>query len=134
LKLRALLSVAAVVAVGAVGVVSSAGAASAPTQYFTAAQTNVAGKTTVVAAGPISANGTDVESTRHLGTFTFPRGSLTVKHETTSRKDSFDSRTCVFTSLENGTYVIIRGTGAYRVAVTPNRRSRSLWSSRRTVH
>jgi hypothetical protein len=88
-------------------------ASSTPTQYFTGVQTSVDGPTTVVAAGLISANGTDVELTNHKGTFTFPNGTLTIKHQATSGKDTFDSRTCVFTSAETGTYTIVKGSGAY---------------------
>ena len=88
-------------------------ASSAPTKYFTAVQTSLDGPTTVVAAGPISATGTDVESTNHRGQFTFPDGTLTVKHRATTRHDTFDSRTCVFTSSETGTYTIVKGSGAY---------------------
>ena len=90
-----------------------AGASSAPTQYFTAVQTSLDGPTTVVAAGPISATGTNVESTNHRGQFTFPDGTLTVNHRATTGKQTFDSRTCVFTNSETGTYTIIKGSGAY---------------------
>jgi hypothetical protein len=96
-----------------IAMIVPAGAASAPIQHFVAVQTSLDGPTTVVAAGPISANGTDVEATNHRGQFTFPDGTLTVKHQVVSGKQTFDSRTCVFTNSESGTYTIVKGTGAY---------------------
>jgi hypothetical protein len=90
-----------------------AGASSTPIEHFTAVETSFNGPTTVVAAGPISAVGTDVESTNHKGVFAFPDGTLTAKHQAVTRKDTFDSRTCVFTSNETGTYTIVKGSGAY---------------------
>jgi hypothetical protein len=99
-----------------IAMIVPAGAASAPIQHFVAAQTSLDGPTAVVAAGPISATGTDVEATDHRGQFVFPDGTLTVKHQTVSVKQTFDSRTCVFTNTESGTYTIIKGTGAYAQA------------------
>jgi hypothetical protein len=96
-----------------IATVLPATASSTPTQYFTAVQTSVDAPVTVVAAGPISATGTDVESTNRKGQFTFPDGTLTVKHQATAGRDSFDSRTCVFTHSETGTYTIVKGSGAY---------------------
>jgi len=46
----------------------------------------------------------------------FPDGTLTIKHQVSTSRQTFDSRTCVFTSSETGTYTIIRGTGAYEFA------------------
>jgi hypothetical protein len=90
-----------------------AGASAPPIEHFTAVQTSVNGPQTVVAAGPISATGTDVESSNRKGQFSFPDGTLTVKHQTVTSRQTFDSRTCVFTDSETGTYTIIGGTGAY---------------------
>ena len=96
-----------------IAMIVPAGAASAPTQHFLAVQTSLDGPTTVVAAGPISANGTSVDTNNHRGQFVFPDGTLTVKHQTVADKQTFDSRTCVVTNSESGTYTIIKGTGAY---------------------
>ena len=90
-----------------------AGASSTPTEYFTSTQTSAAGPQTIVAAGPISATGTDTVLGTHRDNFVFPAGTLTVRHEPLTDKQTFDSRTCVSVFTETGTYVITRGTGAY---------------------
>jgi hypothetical protein len=112
LKFRVLVSLASVFAVGAIGT-GVAGASSTPTEYFTATQTSVDGPQTVVAAGPISATGTDVQTGRHRDQFVFPDGVLTIRHEPVTTSQSYDSRTCVSRFVETGTYVIAKGTGAY---------------------
>ena len=112
MKLRALLSLVAIVAVGAMGT-GVAGASSTPTEYFTAVSTSETGPVTVVAAGPISAIGTDTVLGTHRDNFVFPNGTLTVRHESLTRSQKFDVRSCTFTFSETGTYVITRGTGAY---------------------
>jgi hypothetical protein len=111
LKFRALLSLVAIVAVGVMG--TGVAGASTPTEYFTYVQTSFNGPRTVVAAGPISATGTDTILTNHKDQPVFPDGTLTIKHQVSTSRQTFDSRTCVFTSSETGTYTIIRGTGAY---------------------
>jgi hypothetical protein len=112
LKLRALLSLASIVAVGAMGT-GVAGASSTQNEYFTATQTSATGPITLVAAGPISATGTDIQVRRHLDNFVFPAGTLTVRHEPVTTSRTYDSRTCTFTFSETGTYVIAKGSGAY---------------------
>jgi hypothetical protein len=112
LKFRALLGLASVAAVGVMG--TGIAGASTPTEYFTAVSTSpTATAATVVAAGPISASGTDVVLGAHRDKFVFPAGTLTIRHEPLTEKQTFDSRTCVGTFTETGTYVISRGTGAY---------------------
>ena len=120
MKLRALLSLASILAVGAMGT-GVAGASSTPTEYFTATQTSESGPQTVVAAGPISATGTDVVLARHRDSFVFPDGTLTVRHEPLTTSQTFDGRTCTFTFSETGTYVIAKGTGAYARATGSGR-------------
>ena len=112
MKFRVLLSMASIVAVGAMGT-GVAGASSTPTEYFTAVATSETGTVTVVAAGPISATGTDIVLGRHRDNFVFPNGTLTVRHEPLTHSQKFDRRSCTFTFTETGTYVITRGTGAY---------------------
>jgi hypothetical protein len=115
LRLRALVSLAAIAAVGAIGVgTGTAGASTTATEYFTASQTSFDGPTTVVAAGPISATGTDIAESNHRDRFVFPQGDLIVKHWATSSHDAFDPATCVGTHSERGTYTIVRGSNAYR--------------------
>ena len=69
----------------------------------------------IVATGPIHAKGTDhvVSATRDI--FTFPNGSLFVKHHVKkhSVRQSGDPVTCHFRYSERGTYRVTGGTGAY---------------------
>ncbi|HEY5012154.1 MAG TPA: hypothetical protein VIK61_05540 [Acidimicrobiia bacterium] len=111
LKFRVLVSLASILAVGAIG--TGVAGASTQTEYFTATQTSVDGPQTVVAAGPISATGTDVQTGLHRDQFVFPAGVLTIRHEPVTRTQSYDSRTCLSRFTETGTYVIAKGTGAY---------------------
>ena len=112
MKLRALLCLGAIVAVGAIG--TGVAGASQPTEYFTAIQTSANGPQTITAAGPISATGTDMKLGAHRDNFVFPAGTLTVRHEPQTTSQKFDSRTCVGTFTETGTYDISNGTGAYK--------------------
>jgi hypothetical protein len=115
--LRALISLAAIAAVGAIGVgTGTAGASTTASQYFTLTQTAVDGPTTVVAAGLISATGTDIVESNHRDRFSFPQGDVIVKHWATSSHESFDPATCVGTFSERGTYTVVRGSNAYRGA------------------
>src|SRR6476646_1233338 len=111
-RLRALLSLAAIIAVGATGV-GVAGASTTPTEYFTATQTTFDGPTTVVAAGPISATGTDNALGRHRDDFGFPDRALHIRHQAISQHQKFDADTCVGRFWEKGTYAVTGGTGAY---------------------
>jgi hypothetical protein len=111
-KLRAMLCLGAIVAVGAMG--TGVAGASQPTEYFTAVQTSIDGPQTVTAAGPIAATGTDTQIGAHRDNFVFPAGTLTIRHEPQTTSQKFDGRTCVGTFTETGTYVIARGTGAYK--------------------
>jgi hypothetical protein len=112
-KLRVLLSLAAIAAVGLMGT-GVAGASPQPNEYFTSIQTSANGPQTITAAGPISATGTDVQLGAHRDNFVFPAGTLTVRHEPQTTSQKFDSRTCVGTFTETGTYDISNGTGAYK--------------------
>lgn len=112
MKVRALLSLVAIVAVGAMGT-GVAGASSTGTQYFTAVSTSETGPVTVVAAGPISAVGSDTVLGSHRDVFVFPKGTLRVSHQRSARSQSFDRKTCTFAYSETGTYDITRGTGEY---------------------
>lgn len=113
LKRRMIVTTIATACALAITPVLSASASPAPTQYFTGVQTSIDGPQTVVAAGPISATGTEVDLSNHRGQFVFPKGTLTVRHESSTEKQTFDVTTCVGTLTETGTYVIARGTGAY---------------------
>jgi len=112
--MKAALSVAAIGAIATMGIgAGAAGASAGPTQYFTISSSSESAVPTVVASGPISANGTDTIVRRHLDDFVFPEGTVSVRHEPLTNSQSFDDRTCTFTFRESGTYSITRGTGAY---------------------
>jgi hypothetical protein len=120
MKMRALLSVAAIAAVGTMGT-GVAGASSTPTERFTVWQTSFEEPGTVVAAGPISATGTDEVLTNHKDNFVFPDGTIQVRHFPTTTKETYDGTTCVGTYSETGNYVIAKGTGAYARATGSGR-------------
>jgi hypothetical protein len=112
LNLRVLVSLASIVAVGVLG--AGVAGASQPIEYFTAVSTSPsASSATIIAAGPISATGTDTQLGAHRDNFVFPAGTLTIRHEQQTDSQTFDSRTCVGTFTETGTYDISHGTGAY---------------------
>jgi hypothetical protein len=113
MKVRALLCLVGVAGFGALGGVAVSGASSTPIQYFTAVQTSADGSQTIVAAGVISATGTDQQLGAHRDNFVFPNGTITVRHEPQTQHQTFDSRTCVGTFTESGTYDVSHGTGDY---------------------
>ena len=116
MKLRALLGVAVI---GAVGMVAPgvAGASNAPTEYFTGIQTSLSGAQTVTAVGPLSATGTDVETSKTTDQYDFPDGSLMIRHHAIATTKKTDGPACSFVFLQTGTYVITGGTGAYTHAL-----------------
>ena len=57
----------------------------------------------------------------HRDDFVFPDGTLKVRHQKVTQRQTFDSRTCVATFTETGTYVITRGTDAYAHATGSGR-------------
>ncbi|HEY3833347.1 MAG TPA: hypothetical protein VGO03_13705 [Acidimicrobiia bacterium] len=117
MKLRALLGVAVIGVLGMANIATTAGAANPPTQYFTGIQMSTSsGAQTVVAAGPISAKGTDTELGQTADRFTFPKGSIMLKHHGGKTNQHHDPRTCSFEFDQTGTYTITSGNGAYKHA------------------
>jgi hypothetical protein len=113
LKRRIIVTTIATACALAITPVLTASASPTPTQHFMSVQTSIDGPQTVVAAGPVSGTGTDTQLSNHRDQFVFPNGTLTVRHESGSVKQTFDAATCVGTVSETGTYVIARGTGVY---------------------
>ena len=70
-------------------------------------------KPPVLGFGPIHAKGVDKQVSGHKDIFTFPNGSLIIRHQRVSGSRSHDSATCLFRFTERGTYQVARGTGAY---------------------
>ena len=116
MKLRALFGVVVIGALGMTALTITAGAASTPTQYFTGIQTSQSGPQTVIAAGPISAKGSDIELGQTTDRFRFPKGSIMLKHHGRATSQHHDPRTCSFEFMQTGTYVVTSGTGAYKHA------------------
>jgi hypothetical protein len=109
---------------GAVALVSAAVLAPAPAgasgshnAHFIALSSDPSptGTAVVVATGPIHARGTDITVTPTRDRFVFPKGAISVLHQTTkgTSKDSFDPVTCYGTHTETGTYRVTGGTRAY---------------------
>jgi hypothetical protein len=109
----------AAAAVVALGVALPAGA-STGTEHFTILSNDPAEDATaiVIANGPVHARGTDITVSNTNDRFVFPDGNLKLHHSTTAgtSKDTFDPTTCYSTHTERGTFVITRGTGAYKGA------------------
>ena len=85
-------------------------------QVFTLISTDKSRKDGLVAAtGPVHAQGVDVAVSGLTDRFTFPDGSITIRHKVTpgSGRDSYDPVTCMFTFSEKGTWKVVKGTGAY---------------------
>jgi len=68
---------------------------------------------TIVANGPIHAQGSDTVIDATHDTFVFPDGSVNVTHTPKHTRDFSDPVTCLFREHERGRYRITGGTGAY---------------------
>lgn len=69
---------------------------------------------TVVASGPITGVGTDVETSDTTDTFVFDAGSITISHiDNPGGTQSFNPTTCIGRGTFTGNYTITSGTGAY---------------------
>ena len=83
-------------------------------QHFVLVQTDPqATAPTVVAWGPIHARGTDTVVDDNHDVFTFPAGSINVRHVAKQSHESFDPVTCYGHFTERGKYWVTSGTGAY---------------------
>jgi hypothetical protein len=117
---------AAVGAVATAGVVATTGvmaAAAAPhptraavsgNETFQIMTTSVTGSPSVITSGVFTAPGTDQENQK-AGTskFTFPTGTVSLKHSPGTGSQSLNPKTCLLTISLHGTYTFTGGTGAY---------------------
>ena len=99
----------------------AAGPAVSGTQHFQMMNTSTKQNITtnpLIAYGVITAAGTDHENANGTDTFSFPGGSLGVKHTPAKggTKQSFNTKTCLFTYSEKGTFKVTGGTGKYKRA------------------
>lgn len=110
---RPLVAVAAAI-LGVVGLsVPAFGAGSGRAQRFLALESGANGPQVVVATGVIHAAGRDVQINGHTDHFVFPAGTLVIQHHATYDHSSSDPTTCLFQQIENGTFSVTGGTGAY---------------------
>jgi hypothetical protein len=89
-------------------------AAASGAESFQMMTTSETGAPTVIASGVFTAPGTDTENQK-AGTslFTFPKGTVSLKHSPGKGSQSVNPKTCLATLNLHGTYTITGGTGAY---------------------
>jgi hypothetical protein len=112
----------AAVAVAAVAVLGGTGIAMAGTHSAASGTENFQMMTTsatsptasVIASGVFTAPGVDHENHKlNTATFTFPNGTVSLKHSKGTGTQSFDPKTCLLTINAHGTYTLTGGTGSY---------------------
>src|SRR5262249_32891527 len=117
MRLRIIFGVIVAVIGSALGLTMSQASSSpsAHTQHFTrfGDNPNVDGIRHGWGLRPVRGRGDDVVVDEHHDRFVFAKGSVNLAHHITSQHDSFDGPTCVFQHVEQGTYTIAGGTGAY---------------------
>ena len=125
------------VAVGAAGVLGLSSAAWAVTgpQSFVIVGTDD-NPATVVANGPISGVGQDIENPDgETATFDFPNGDVGVDHPATSDASNFNPVTCIGTDNFAGMYSLRNGTGDYLgVSGSGTYSGRAIFVGRRTAN
>jgi len=106
---------AAATVIGSTGI-AAAGTHSAAsgTQNFQMMTTSATSPTgSIIASGVFTAPGVDHEGKHNTATFTFPNGTVSLKHSNGTGKQSFNPKTCLLTINEHGTYTLTGGTGSY---------------------
>jgi hypothetical protein len=112
----------AAVAATAAAVIAGTGIAAASTHQAATGTENFQMMTTsatsptasVIASGAFTAPGVDHENQKaNTATFTFPNGTVSLKHSAGTGKQSFNPKTCLLTIDEHGTYTLTGGTGSY---------------------
>jgi len=83
-------------------------------ESFQIMTTSATGSPSVITSGVFTAAGTDQENQK-AGTakFTFPNGTVSLKHSPGKGQQSVNPKTCLVTVNFHGTYTITGGTGAY---------------------
>ena len=69
-------------------------------------------KLSVIATGEFIAGGTDIPG-KNVDTAVFPDGTLRIKHHSTAFTANLNTRTCLFTETQRGTYRLGHGTGRF---------------------
>jgi hypothetical protein len=93
--------------------VASARPAISHTEHFREMTTSATSSTSsLIATGVFTAGGIDDQGVTPE-TFKFPGGTIKIKHHAVHTKQTLNSRTCLFTISQRGTYKLIGGTGKY---------------------
>jgi hypothetical protein len=111
LGLTTVLAAAAISGFGLAG--ASASPSTARTEHFQIMTTVATSrKLSVIATGRFTAGGVDIPG-KTTDTAVFAAGSFKIKRHSTSFTATFNSRTCLLTETERGTYRLRDGTGTY---------------------
>jgi hypothetical protein len=87
--------------------------ATSNTEHFREMTTSAtSSKSSLIATGVFTAGGIDNQGVTPE-TFTFPNGTIQIKHHAVHTKQTLNSKTCLFTVSQSGTYKLIGGTGTY---------------------
>jgi hypothetical protein len=111
----ATLSAAALIAGSGLAMASAASArpAISTTEHFREMTTSVtSSKSSLIATGVFTAGGIDDQGVTPE-TFIFPTGTIKITHHAVHTKQTLNSKTCLFTVSQRGTYRLIGGTGMY---------------------
>jgi hypothetical protein len=69
-------------------------------------------KLSVIATGRFTAGGIDIPG-KAVDKLVFPGGTFKIKYHSTTFKANLNSRTCLFTEFQRGTYQLTGGAGSY---------------------
>ena len=107
------LSVAAAIS-GAGLAAATARPASPQIEHFQSMTTSAtATSLSLIATGVFTAGGVHVPTGATTDTFKFPGGTIKLRHHPIRHTQTVNSRTCLFTARELGTYKLTGGTGKY---------------------
>ena len=120
---RLIAAAGAAAAAGAIAVTGVIAASASPhhsqpalsgTEHFQAMSTTGTGNnSSVIASGVFTAGGTGGTGSGPVGTFTFPHGTVKIRHSPGHGSQRFNPKTCLLTVNARGTYKLLSGTGAY---------------------
>jgi hypothetical protein len=110
------------VVAGGIGILAAGTLAASPamaasgTEHFLVVNTSTGstpGVAPMSATGPIHGHGRDVPLSNGKDRFAFPKGAIVVAHKPSKISQSYDPVSCTFKFAQQGTYVVLSGTGAY---------------------
>lgn len=112
------------VVAGGIGILAAGTLAASPamavssggTEHFLVVNTSTGstpGIAPISATGPIHDHGKDIPVSNGKDRFSFPKGAIVVAHKPAKTSQSFDPVSCTFRFTQQGTYMVLSGTGAY---------------------